>query len=58
MKEPSISSAVFKYNGDTEAFEQFMKALISEYLVKDSGCAFEIEVTSSDDRETIVIRSA
>ena len=58
MKEPMISSALFKYNSDTEAFEQFMKALISEYLVRNSGCAFEIEVTASDDRKTIVIRSA
>ena len=58
MKGPEIRQVEFRYNGDAEAFEQFMKALISEHLVKDSGCAFEIEVTASDDRETIVIRSA
>ena len=53
MKEPRISSAVFKYNGDTEAFEQFMKALIS-----GGGSAFEIKVTAPDSEETTVIRSA
>lgn len=58
MKEPRISSAVFKYNGDAEAFEQFMKALISEHLISSGGSAFEIKVTAADSEETTVIRSA
>ena len=58
MKEPEIRQVEFRYNGDAEAFEQFMKALISEHLISDGGCAFEIEVTAADNEETIVIRSA
>ena len=58
MKEPEIRQVEFRYNGDAETFEQFMKALISEHLISSGGSAFEIEVIATDSEETIVIRSA
>ena len=58
MKEPEIRQVEFRYNGDADAFEQFMKALISEHLISSGGSAFEIKVTAPDSEETTVIRSA
>ncbi|MBO6141655.1 MAG: hypothetical protein J6O40_07675 [Ruminococcus sp.] len=57
MQEPIINQAVFKYNGDTEAFEMFMKALISEYLGNNEPADIRIEILDKDEI-TIVLKTA
>ena len=57
--EPKINNAYFKYNGDYTAFDNFIEAMIHDYL-NSSGNAqtaqidFSGKVEFSEDKEKIV----
>lgn len=58
MNNPRINKAVFKYNGDAEAFERFMQALISDYLDDNNRADISVKVSVHDDEIEVVLKSA
>ena len=57
--EPKIGMASFKYNGDNTAFDNFMEAMIHDYLnssesAQNAQIEFSGKVEFSEDKEKAV----
>ncbi len=57
--EPKIGIASFKYNGDNTAFDNFMEAMIHDYLnsseyAQNAQIEFSGKVEFSEDKEKAV----
>ncbi len=57
--EPKIGMASFKYNGDNTAFDNFIEAMIHDYLnssesAQNGQVDFSGKVESSEDKEKAV----